>query len=94
MWFTGWGVFFAAIVGPLARKVLSALGMGIITITGWAAFQNQVKNAVTSAFGGIGGETLQLVQLAGLYDAIGITLGALTMLGTLIAFKRLGFLTS
>lgn len=89
-----WAVFFAALAGPLAKRVLVALGMGVITYAGWATVQGQISSAVTGALGGIGASVYQVLALAGFVDCIGIWLAAITTAVTLMTVKRLGVLSS
>lgn len=83
-------VWLLALVGPLVKKVLVALGVGVISYAGLAMIGAQVQNAVLSSWGGLGGSALQIVSLAGLPEAIGITLGALNARIALIAVQRFG----
>lgn len=92
MW-AGVGTFLAAIVGVLARRVLAALGIGVLAFVGLQALSEQFKSAVRAAFGELGEVTYQILALAGVFDAIGIWFGALTTVLSLVVLKRLAVLS-
>lgn len=79
-----------ALAGPLVKKVLVALGVGVISYAGLAMIGSQVQSAVLSSWGGVGGSALQIMSLAGIPESIGITLGALNARIALIAVQRFG----
>lgn len=89
-----WASFLSAAAGPLAKKVLGALGMGAITYAGFEAIKGQISSAVTSMWGGMPADVYSVVALAGFVDAVGVWLGAITTAVALLSFKRLGMLSS
>lgn len=90
----GWAAFLASSVGPLAKRVLAALGLGFVVWAGADALKAQVGAAVASAWSGVGADVYQVLALAGIVDAMGVWLGALTAIVALLAFKQLGVLAS
>lgn len=88
------GAFLSAAVGPLAKRVLQALGIGIISFAGLSAALNGVIDAVKSNWGGVTGQLLDLMQLAGFNTAIGIILGAMVAKLSFTLTERLGRITS
>lgn len=82
--------FIAAGVGSWVKQGAAALGVGAITYTGFAVLRDQVESAVTGALGGMAGDVYSVVALAGFIDAVGIWLGALSVVVVLLSFKRLG----
>lgn len=88
-----YGFLLAAIV-PLAKKLLVALGIGWITYEGFSFIAAQLHDQITSAWGGVGGVTLQILSLAGVPTAIGIMLGAFSAKAALLAIARLGRVAS
>jgi len=83
-----------ALIVPLAQKLLVGLGIGWITFEAFNFLATQLQGAVLSAWGGVGGVTLQILSLAGVPDAIGIVLGAFTAKAALAAVARLGKVTA
>jgi len=73
-----WGAFLAGAVGPLAKKILLALGIGTLTYTGLQAAFNAAQTQIINNYGLMAGGTLSIVDLAGVGQAIGILLGAMT----------------
>lgn len=88
------GAFLSASIVPLVKKVLIALGVGIISYAALNGVYAQVQSAVTSSWGQLGTVTLQLLSLAGFPDALGITLGALSARVALVAVERFGRVTA
>lgn len=87
-----WGGFLAGAVGPLAKKALVSLGVGVISYAAAKAVIDQVSASITSSMAGIGGDVYQLLALAGFVDAVSICLAAVTTAAALAFGKRLGML--
>lgn len=88
------GAFLAAAVGPLAKRVLQALGIGIISYAGLSVALTAVIDSVKSSWSGMSGPVLDLLQLAGFNTAIGIVLGAMVAKLSFTMTERLGRITS
>jgi hypothetical protein len=71
------GLFLQNTVGPLARRVLLALGFGYLT---FGSISSAINSLITSAqgyFNGIPSFALNLLQMAGLGQALAIIAGAI-----------------
>lgn len=88
------GAFLGAAAGPLARRVLQALGIGIISYAGLSVALNGAINELKGAWGGLGGPTLQIIQLAGFQHAVGIICGAMVAKLSFTITERLGRIAS
>jgi hypothetical protein len=86
------GPFLASVAGPLVRRILAALGFGIITYVGFQVVKDQVQDAITAALTGMPLAVYQILALGGFVDSIGIWLGALTAAVAAMAIKKLGLL--
>ncbi len=75
--------------GPLAWKVLAALGIGFVSYAALITLANSVKDNVISAYSGMGSQALAIASLLGVGEAIGILLGAIIARATLAAIPRL-----
>ena len=65
------------ITWPIFSRVLDSLGIGTVTYAGAVtAFRGAIDTAKT-AFPGMGGEVLQIIAMAGFFDAMAITSGGL-----------------
>lgn len=84
------GVFLAASVVPLAKKLLIGLGIGWVTYTGLTALLEQVQAQVTGNLGMLGGSAMQILTMAGFPDFIGIVLGGVTARVSFMMIERLG----
>lgn len=72
-----WGVFLVAVIVPLAKRVLVAIGIGALTYVGLDAAFGAARDLVVSNYGQMTGDVANLVSLAGVGQAIGIILGAM-----------------
>jgi hypothetical protein len=68
--------FLASIVGPLVAKVLTALGVGLVTYTGITLVMDQAREAIISNMTATGAAYVALFGLAKVDVAINIMLGA------------------
>lgn len=78
-------VWLAALLPSLVARVLAALGMGVITVTGFNIAWNQLKAIIISNFQGFPADIAALAGLAGVGTGIGIILGAITARVTFMA---------
>lgn len=88
------GAFLAAAVGPLAKKVLQALGIGVISYAGITVALNAAINQVKASYGSIPGQLADLINYTGLGTAIGIILGAILARVSFMITERLGRVAS
>jgi hypothetical protein len=79
-----------ALAWPLAKKVLTMLGIGWLTYEGITTLTNNAIQAAQSNWGQMTGATLQLASLGGIPDMMGIICGAIVARAALIAVGRLG----
>jgi len=88
------GVFLVALAGPIARRVLLSLGLGVVSYAGLALIAEQVKPAVVDNYGALSGNVLDLLNLLGAGQAIGIVLGAIIARAAFAAIARIGVMSS
>lgn len=84
------GVWLLALAWPLVKKVLVALGVGIVTYGGLQYVGAQITSAITGAWGQLGGYALAILSLAGIPECIGIILGGINARIALIAVGKIG----
>lgn len=89
----GIATWLLSMARPLLGRVLAALGMGTVTYVGAAAALQSALSAAKTAFGGIGGDVLQLLAMAGFFQAASITTGALVSSLAWVTMKRYAALT-
>jgi hypothetical protein len=70
--------FLLALVGPLAVRVLLALGISAVTFTGVDAALTGLINTAKANWAGMGGAVLGLAGVAGLPACIGLICGAMS----------------
>ncbi|BCB27453.1 hypothetical protein SKTS_23390 [Sulfurimicrobium lacus] len=71
-------VWIGSLVPSLVAKVLAALGMGVLTVTGFTIAWNTVKGMIIANFTAMPATILGLASLAGVGEALGIIFGAIT----------------
>lgn len=81
--------FLAAAVGPLAKRVLIALGFTIVSYAGLSPLVNSALANVTSNLGQLPTTAYALANYAGVTECIAILFAALTTRVALIAQRRL-----
>lgn len=82
--------FLIQAIGPLAKRLLVAIGIGTVTYAGLDVAFGAAKNLVISSYGQMSGDVANLVSLAGVGQAIGIILGALAARVAMTALSSLG----
>lgn len=66
-----------AIVGPAALRVLTALGLSIVTFTGVTEVVRTMVTAAQTSWAGLPAAVLGLASLAGVPEALGMITGAM-----------------
>lgn len=89
MAFGGWGSFLAGVAGPVAKKALTALGFGVVSMVGVDVAIQSALNSAKSAFGGMTGVVADIVAISGFFSAVSIIAGGLVAAGSLMVMKRL-----
>ena len=84
----GFGTFLVSLAGPIAKKVLTSLGVGVVSYAAVSAALAAVLSNAKAAWGGLAGDSLALIQMAGVSTAASILAGALTARVTLQLLKR------
>ena len=84
----GWGTWLLAIAGPVAKRVMVSLGIGVVTYVGMDAALSSALGAARGAWGGMGADVAAFVAMAGVNTACSILAGALTARVALEAVKR------
>lgn len=86
----GWGSFLLALAGPLAKQVLIALGLSIVTYVGVdLAVSNVLAQARANWSGALVGDAAQLIAMAGVNTALSIIAGGIVGRISMMALKRL-----
>jgi hypothetical protein len=88
------GAFLIALAGPVARRVLLSLGLGVISYAGLALVAAEVKDYVIASYGGLSGSVLDLLNLIGFGQATGVILGAIIARAAFAAVSRIGVMSA
>jgi len=89
MAFGGWGSFLAGIAGPVAKRALTALGIGVVSMVGVDAAIQSAVNSAKAAFGSMTGVVADIVAISGFFSAASILAGGLVAAGSLMVMKKL-----
>lgn len=76
--------FLVQLVGPMAARLFTALGISLITVGGVAVAVDALKSNISAMIGSMPAAGVQLLGLFGVWQAIGIVLGTWTFL---LAYK-------
>ena len=83
------GAFFVALAGPVVKKAMTALGIGIVSYAAISTALTSALGAAKSAWSGFGGDSLALLELSGVSTALSIVAGALIARVALMQLKKL-----
>lgn len=75
---SGFLAALATLAGPIVARVLIALGMSVVTITGVELSIQSVRGLIVSNLGAAPLAILQLAGLSGCWNAIGMMFGGVT----------------
>ncbi|MDO9141122.1 MAG: DUF2523 domain-containing protein [Methylobacter sp.] len=81
--------FLLSIAGTLTGRVLLALGIGWVSYSGLNVLVSQIVDLVKVNYQSLSGVVLQILNLAGAGDAMGILIAALVTRTALVAIKKL-----
>lgn len=87
------GAFFTNAIGPLARKALAALGLGVISYTAASSAINSLIDTAKGYFDGLPAFVLAILSLAGAGQALAIIAGALLVRAAFASTSKIGLLT-
>jgi len=87
------GGFLASAVGPLAKRVLSSLGFGMIGFAAISTALNTLLASAQSAYSGMPQYAAAFLGLAGVGTGLGMVSAALIFRAAYIAMPKLGALT-
>lgn len=88
------GSFLVALAGPVARRVLLSLGIGVVSYAGLTLIASQVSDAVVANYGVLSGNVRDVLNLLGAGQAIGIVLGGIIARAAFAAVARIGVMSA
>lgn len=86
---TGIASFLVLMIGPLARKVLLALGFGFVSYAAVSTALTAALNAAKASLNGITVDVMNILSLGGVFTAMSIIAGAMITRVGMQALKRL-----
>lgn len=81
--------FLIAMARPILVKIMTSLGLAVVTYAGTNIALGQIREAIASNFGGLPSEVASILGLIGLGQVAGILLGAVAYKLSMSAFKRI-----
>lgn len=88
------GAFLLGLAGPLARRVMLSLGLGVISYAGLLAVASQVSSQITAKYSTLSGSVLDLLNLIGFGQAVGIIIGAVIARAAFGAISKIGAMSA
>nr|WP_316639180.1 DUF2523 domain-containing protein [uncultured Roseateles sp.] len=85
----GLGTWLVALAGPLARRVLASLGLGVVTYVGMDAAIGAILNQARAGWGGMPADVVSYVAMSGANVALSLIAGAIIGRVASIALKRM-----
>lgn len=84
--------FLIALARPLALKVLSSLGIGIISYAALNTVFNQLNALINSQIGGIAADFYGIAAIFGVFQSVSIIMSAISVKLGMTQLKRFGLL--
>ena len=84
------GGMLAGAAGPLAKRVLQSLGLGMVTFAGLDIVFSQLRDFCISSWQNMPADVLAIASLGGYGEAIGIMLGAIGARLSFAALSHIG----
>lgn len=91
---SNFGAFLLGLAGPLARRVMLSLGLGMVSYAGLALVAAQVRDAIIEKYSTISGSVLELLNLIGFGQAVGIILAAIIARAAFAAVSKIGAMSA
>lgn len=73
------GAWLMTLVQPLLARILTALGFSIVTITGFEAAIDTLKQQLIGSMNGLPSEMLQVALLGGVGEGLGLITAAIAV---------------
>jgi hypothetical protein len=74
--------WLVAMVGPVMARWLASVGLSLVSVAGLTVAYQALKAQVISGIGGLSAAAIQLGGLLGIWEALGIFMGALVFVMT------------
>jgi len=87
-------IWLMALIGPLAKKVLQVLGVGVVTYGAMTTLVNSLIGHAQSNWGAMAGSALQIASLGGIPEVLGIVTGAVLARVSFLVVGRLAKITA
>lgn len=84
-----WANLLLSLTAPIVVRVLSTLGLGVVTYTGFTSVLSMVYGRIATSFSGLPVDISQLIFLSGLPSGISIVLSALAARLALVQLKKI-----
>jgi hypothetical protein len=86
--------FLMGLATPLVRRVLIALGLGLVSYAGLNVVATQIVDAVKANYENMSGTVLDLMNLIGAGQALGIIVGGIVARAAFAAVSRIGAMSA
>lgn len=84
-----WSSLITAVLMSVAGRILTALGLSFVTVTGFRSLQSYFIQQVQNHIGGFPEDALQIIYIMGFGVMLNWIFGAFTFIATIKGFKKL-----
>ena len=84
-----WATLITSVLMSVAGRVLTALGLSFVTVTGLEAIQNYFLNTIIENIGGFPDDALNILYIAGFGVMLNWIFGTFTFVASLKTFTKL-----
>lgn len=84
-----WANLITAALMSVAGRILSAIGLSFVTVTGFQSMQSYFVQQVQNHIGGFPQDALQIIYILGFGVMLNWIFGAFTFIATIKGFKKL-----
>lgn len=86
------GEFLLGLSGPIAKKVLVSLGIGVVTTVGLTVALDQMLGIAKANWGGLPSIVAQFMAISGVNEGLSIIAGAMVASLAMVPLKKLELL--
>lgn len=84
-----WATLITSVLMSVAGRIITAIGLSFVTVTGFEVMQQYFAQAVIENIGGIPQDALQIAYLMGFGAILNWIFGTFTFIASVKGFKKL-----
>lgn len=84
-----WGTLITSVLMSVAGRIMTAIGLSFVTVTGFQSLQGYLVSKVIEQIGGFPVDALQIAYMMGFGVMLNWIFGTFTFIATIKSFKKL-----